>query len=209
MRKYDTIIDGMGSLPQGTYTTVLIEGIGYTQGDIAFTKMRVDGTCKAKGKLEGEHLLVSGMFTGEDCVHVKQLEVSGMMKIKHGHVYGDEIRVSGFLKGEEEISADHIVVDGSIQAALVTGDVIDLNYRDVSKLGFVTSAFLGKKLFPKVDHIECTRLQASFLKCAHLCAQEIHLQNHCVIDVIECDGTIFMDDSCEVKEIRGHYTIVR
>lgn len=206
MSNYDTIIEGIGTLPKGTYTSILVEGIASTKEAIQFEQLQVDGTLKTNGKLEGQELHVDGVLSGEDSVEVKQLEVDGMMNLKQGHVYADEICINGVLKCEEEVSADRIEVDGLIQASLLSGDQLRLNFHDVGKMGFMTTLFVGKKFLPKIERIECTSIQASFLRCDHLCAQNITLRGHCVIDVIECDGTLSMDATCQVREIRGDYT---
>lgn len=213
MKDYDTIIEGIGTLPKGDYTSICVEGVGKLQDDISFTEMVVSGTCKANGKLEGEKLEVEGSLTVKNSVKMKTLHVDGIMRSDAGNVYANRIDIDGILKCQGEVSADRIVVDGCIQAELLTGDVISINYQDIQGkslvASFITSLFDTKKLFPGVNHIECTRLEASHLDCDLICAQEVILSEHCHVDVIECDGTISLDSTCRVKEMRGDYTLIQ
>ncbi len=203
----ETRIEGIGTLPQGTYETILVEGIGKGNGDLTFDAMYVEGKFQGLGRLEGRLLTVDGIVTGNKRVKVKELCVNGYLQIKGESIYADRIEVNGILKCPREVSADDIEVDGYIETQLLCGDHIYLNYRETRRMEkFLT--FMGKKRsLPSIQRVECTYLEASSFSCSHICAQDVTLQSHCHIDVIECDGVLRMDDTCVVKELRGDYTL--
>lgn len=209
MSRCETRIEGMGSLGKGEYTSICVEGIGTIQDDISFTSLQIDGTCKALGALSGDELDINGSLTAQGHVKVNELHVDGMMKLSEVNLYANEIHVDGLVKSQGEVNADHIDVDGCIQASLLCGDVINLNYHELHGRSFMTALFGVRKLLPQVERIECTRLLASQLSCKMIAAQEIVLSSYCDIDVIECDGTISLDATCKVKELRGDYTLLK
>lgn len=209
MRKqYDTIIEGMGSLVTGNYNMILVEGCGKFKGDIQFRECKIEGTAKALGSLQGDVLDVEGSLKVEQEIKVKELYVEGMLRSGNANVYADKIEVHGFLNNGKEVSADIIKVDGIVHTPSLLGDVITLNYSEImATKGIGLLLGLRKPLVQGVDAIECTKLNASHLSCKRICAQEIHLRDHCEIDEIECDGHIYVDSTCRIKTIHGDYIL--
>lgn len=207
-RDYDTILEGLGNLRTGEYGDVCLEGLHNISGNIRFRKMKIEGSCNSKGKLEGDTLVVGGFLNAAKDIKVKLLNIDGFAKTGKAKVYADRIEVNGVLRNEEEISADIIKVEGIIQTPSLLGDEIELNYKAVQKTSFALDFFgLRQKLFHGADTIECTKLKASYITCKRICAQEIELYDHCVVDEIECDGVIHMDATCRVGIINGDYTL--
>jgi len=204
MKNDQTVIAGKGTLSQGEYHKIAIEGIRKSKGTIRFDELRVDGKYQSEGMLEGGKLRVDGMVKCTSGMKVKELCVNGLVQVSEGNVYSDAIKVDGVLKCSSEISADTIQVNGYIKASLLTGDRIVLNYSEAHKV----FRLLPKRNVQHVERVECTCLEASMFTCAHICAQEIHLRDGCNIDFIECDGTISMDDTCHVRKISGNYKMV-
>ena len=200
-------IEGLGTLPQGNFGNILVEGVGKGSGDLTFDTMSVEGKFHACGKTEGHRLRVEGVMSAERSVKVKDLLVNGFLQVKAENVYADRMEVNGVLKCRQEISADDIVVDGYVETELLCGDQIRLHYREVRKLERFLRFMGRQKPLKSVQRVECTRLEAGSFSCAHICAQEITLRHHCKIDVIECDGVITMDDTCTVQKMIGDYTL--
>lgn len=203
----ETRIEGIGTLPQGSYETILVEGIGKGRGDLDFDAMYVEGKFQGIGRLEGRLLSVDGMVTGNKRVKVKELCVNGYLQIQEECIYADRIEVNGILKCPREISADDIEVDGYIETELLCGDNIVLNYRETRRMEKFMNFMGRKRPLKSIQQVECTQLEASAFSCAHVCAHEVTLRHHCHIDVLECDGVLRMDDTCVVDKICGNYTL--
>lgn len=203
----ETRIEGIGALSAGQYETILITGIAKGNGDLAFDAMYVEGKFHGKGRLDGRLLNVDGIVSESRRVKVKELCVNGFLQVKSERVYGDHIEVNGILKCPLEISGDEIRVDGYVETDLLCGDEIELLYRETRRLERFMSFMGRKRPLQSVKRVECTHLEATAFSCAHVCAQRVTLHDHCRIDVIECDGVIELDKTCEVKEFRGAYTL--
>lgn len=209
-----TRVEGIGNLQEGSYGDIHIDGLVNITGDISFMECNMNGIGKAMGSLEGEILRVDGSLKTKGNVKVKKLAINGLMRCGEVKVYADAIYIEGLLESKDEISADIIRVDGLIRVPILSGDDIELNYakakiKGLIMLPFKTFRFHLNKIVQGVDTIECTKLKATNLISKNICAQEIYLMDHCCIDVIECDGDIYMDATCSKKEIRGEYQLHR
>lgn len=207
-----TRIDGIGVLHAGEYGDIRADGVIQVDGDVRFANCRIDGIGKSKGAMEGNCLCVDGSFKTAKGIKVKALEINGLMRCDEVKVYADEIHVEGLLSCKDEISADVIRVDGLIKVPMLSGDDIELNYMKSKLSGLVLlpfKAFSFNVSMQGVDRIECTKLKASNLVSKHICAQQLHLLDHCQIDVVECDGDIYMDTTCTIKELIGEYRLHR
>ncbi|WP_416326257.1 hypothetical protein [[Eubacterium] hominis] len=198
-------IEAIGSVSEGCYHKVTIEGVGKILGDIKFDKLEVEGTCKALGNLEGNVMDVEGVFTGKGDVKVKRLDVEGVMKTEKQKIYADEIVIEGILNNDDEVNADRIEVEGCINFNDLFGDEITINYsnRFLSFMGFGS---FGKSLQTKMNranNIECTVLKACNITCHSISATDIYLESHCVVDTISCNGTLHYDSTCVIRHIEG------
>lgn len=200
VKTWETVIEGFGNLPSGQHTAVLVEGIGKANGPVVFERLRVDGCFHAKDRLEGEEMIIEGKLNCDRDVQVQNFHLLGMMSVT-GNVKGAAMLIGGFLKCSGEVSGDRIQVDGVIQAdRIVAGEVYfnDQNYQNPFRQRWAQS---------KVNQIDCTTCHGAQLCCHKLCGDNIDLRSHCVIDIVECNGTIRMDSTCKVKEMKGDYTL--
>lgn len=207
-----TRIEGIGSLQGGKYGEIHIDGLVNIKGDIQFAQCKLNGMGRAIGTLTGDILQVEGTLRAKGSIKVKKLMVEGVVHCGNVKVYADAIDVVGLLESKDEVSADCIRVDGLIRVPTLSGDDIELNYEkaNIKGMALLPSKALNlnlNKWVQGVDSIECTRLKASKLVSKTICAQEIHLSNHCCIDVVECDGDIYLDATSKIKEIRGEYRL--
>lgn len=209
--KYDTRIEGIGSLQAGSYGNVLVEGSCKFKGDVSFLTCKIAGVSSAQGAMHGDALKVEGSLRVEKDVKVKELDVEGLLRSGQGKIYADRIHVEGVLTNEGEVSADIIEIEGLIKTPSLLGDEIHLNYSQIMSKrvwgGIGGLGFPFHKKLQGVDTIECTKLHAAYVSCKRICAQEIHLTNHCVVEHIECDGDIYVDSTCMIKSITGTYTM--
>lgn len=201
-KQMDIKIEGLGTITQGSYGRIRVEGVGKIRGDVEFDSMRIDGTCNAEGTLIGKHMDVEGILKVNGDVKVKELEVEGMMKTADHKIYADKIRVEGMLKNEGEVNADNVLIEGCVNINDLFGDEIEINY-DCHGHVF----FFGKKnMFSKINkagNIECSKLKACNLTCKTICATDIVLTDYCVVDTVNCNGSLKYDSTCKIRHIEG------
>ena len=198
-------IEAIGSVSEGEYHKITIEGVGKILGDVKFDKLEVEGTCKALGNLEGNVMDVEGVFTGMEDVKVKRLDVEGVMKTGNKKIYADQIIVEGILSNGDEVNADRIDVEGCINFNDLFGDEITINYSNnfISFMGFGKLGKTFQTKMNKANNIECTVLKACNITCHSIAATDIYLESHCVVDTISCNGTLHYDSTCTIRHIDG------
>lgn len=99
--RYDTRIEGVGSVPSGEYNAIKVDGMGTISGAITFQRLCIDGTCKSKGALQGDELIVHGSLRALEHIKVKKLRIDGIFRSDRIKIYSDEIAVNGILKNDE------------------------------------------------------------------------------------------------------------
>lgn len=198
------MITGSGKIGAGTYNEVKIAGSGKILGDIECRLLRVTGSAKSEGNIEAENFSVAGSFKADKDVRCKKINITGSFKSDQNIIYAEEIVVAGTLKNDKEINADVINVTGMIQGREIVGDRISMNMKRP-----ILSLFPVATPSNKADTIECTTLEAGYLKCQTISAQNIVLVRYSKVDVINCEGNLTIDSTCEVKTINGNCTINR
>ena len=201
-KQMDMKIEGIGTISQGSYGRIRVEGVGRIRGDIDFDTMRIDGTCNAEGVLKGRMMDVEGILKVDGDVRVRELEVEGVMKTQTHKIYADTIRVEGMLKNDGEVNADKVLIEGCVSFNDLFGDDIEINYGCHGHMFF----FGKKNRFSKVNkagNIECSKLKACNLTCKSISATNIVLSNYCVVDTINCNGSLSYDSTCTIRHIEG------
>lgn len=200
----NVIITGSGKVGSGSYNEVKISGSGRILGDIECRLLRVTGSAKSEGNVDAENFSIAGTFKAEKDVRCRKLNITGSFKCDSNIVYAEEIVVAGTLKNDKEISADVIDVTGMIHGREIVGDRININMKRP-----ILSLFTIGSPSNKAETIECTTLEAGYLKCHTISAETIVLVKYSKVDVINCEGTLTIDSTSEVKSINGNCTINR
>ncbi len=152
MEKYDMIIDGIGSISEGQYKNITIDGMGTFQGDIEAECIQIDGKGKSLGKINCNKLDVDGHFTSYDDININtKCEVNGYHK-STGSMKGKNLNVNGRLEIEKEVNFDKIQIDGDFITSgdcqcgnfyldgrasisgLLSGDNLELNISRVNEI---------------------------------------------------------------------------
>ncbi|MEJ8737770.1 hypothetical protein WKT02_09960 [Erysipelotrichaceae bacterium HCN-30851] len=196
-------IEGMGTIMEGNYEKIKIDGMGKITGDVEFDSLKIDGACKALGNLTGKEIKINGELKAEKDIRVKQVKINGAVKSAACKIYADEIRVDGLLLNEGEVNADYILIDGSVSLKDVYGDKIYMN--PITKKFRFFKHNTGRN---RAKTIECSYLEGVDLYCDTVCATEIHLSNNCKIDHITCDGKLVYDHSCKIGTVEGDCEII-
>lgn len=201
-KQADLKIDGIGKVSGGDYNQVKIDGIGKVFGDVTFHVMKVDGTCNTTGNLHGEYLHVDGLMKVDGDIKVKEFYIDGVVESGDHKVYADKVRIDGILKNKNEVNADFVKIDGCVSLNDLFGDEININYaRENSFFRNFNFFNFGKKNM--ANNIECSKLSACNITCHSICAAEIYLSDHCVVDYVSCSGKLVYDSTCVIRKIEG------
>ena len=195
-------IEAIGTVHGGEYGKIVIEGVGKITDSIQFEKLEIEGTCKSHGDHDGNLMSVQGIYKGDGNIKVRRLEVEGVMKTADKKIYADEIIVEGILSNGGEVNADKIRVEGCINFNDLFGDDIVINYSAHSYSVFSFGKSIQTKI-NKANNIECTTLKACNITCHSISATDIYLESHCVVDTINCNGTLHYDSTCTIRNIEG------
>ena len=216
MEKMRVKIDSVGTVLAGNYSEIIVNGSAKFEGATCSDMVSINGSGKAyfpletklfnvNGIFKGEEdvkadtLSVNGSFKGEKDVRVKSLIIDGMFK-NEGILNADLIELNGSLKNEVEINTDRLVVNGLLKANDIVGkDIAILKSGGIHFLRISPS----KKFVSKVENITCENIFARALKCTKICADDITLKDGCVVEFVECNGTLRIDSSSIVKNIMG------
>lgn len=221
MEKTRIRIDSIGTILEGTYSEIIINGSAKFEGSTVSDMISINGSGKAyfpietklfnvngifKGEesIKAETLTVNGSFKGEQDVRVNTLIIDGMFK-NEGILNADQIELNGTLKNEIEINTDRLVVNGLLKAKDIVGkDIAILKSGGISFLRLSPS----KKFLSKAENITCENMYARALKCMKICADDITLKDGCVVEFVECNGKLRIDNSCIVKNVIGNCEII-
>lgn len=198
-----TVFESIGTLHAGTYEDIEVEGVVKIDGDIVFRDMEIDGVCNGSGAMSGKKLEVNGVCKVQGDIRVDHFIVDGLMSTYDGKIYANQIEIAGQLTNHGEVSADRVVIDGIIHLNELVGDVIEVNAARSIKSFHLGNLFKKENSGCQIQMIECTRLYASDTACKKISAREIVLENGCVVEEIDCDGSLTYDHTCKIKKING------
>jgi cytoskeletal protein CcmA (bactofilin family) len=185
--------------------------------------LRIDGICTAEGSIEADSLDVNGVFTAKgdvvvgelDCdgvttiegnLRVKKADIDGVTTVYGGKIEADHIVCDGVLTAGNQVSADIIEADGFINAKEIVGDRITI--KSFRKSGFfklflkIKEAFKDPD-FSKIDLIEATTIDLRGVRARAVNGQDLIIGPGCVIDRVDCSGTLKIDADAKVGELLG------
>lgn len=220
--KTNTSINGSGKIAQGEYDSIKISGSGTIEGPVNFETLNVSGSCNVQpdSTLEGTEMHISGSIHSKSDIKVTTIHVSGSihsekdikthsLKIsgschQQGKIYADEICLSGSIKSSGEVNADWVEISGIASLNDLFGEKITFLAPGFDIFGFLRLA--RQRKLSTVKNIECTTLEAACLQCDTISAENITLTNGCVVNHIQCDGTLSYDNTCQIGTIEGSCT---
>ena len=106
-------INGVGTITDGEYNAVTINGMGKLKGNLKANTIDVSGSSSGDGSLRNvEELKVNGHMKYEGIVTTKEsLVVNGTMRVTKD-LFSSDIKVSGNLKVEGACTFDKAVITG-------------------------------------------------------------------------------------------------
>lgn len=203
-----------------------INGAVKVSGAAGVEDLTVDGALTVEGdKLECGRVECDGAIkVNGGGMTASTIEVDGALSTK-GDVSADSITVDGRLETETQVSADRIHVEGAITAAEIVGDSIFIHTGDRGR-GFSFS-FGGKKGFSidfSIDPdshfsgahapggssaaglIEATTIDLLGVTAETVNGTDVTIGPGCVIENLDCNGTLSLHPGAVVKNITGQYT---
>lgn len=196
MEKYDIKIEGIGTISEGKYKNIKIDGMGTIQGETEAEYIKIDGKSKSLGKIKCDELKVDGYFTSYDDININtNCEVNGYQEVK-GSIKGKYLEVNGRLSAEKEVSFDKVQVngefitlgdckceefylDGKVNiSGLLSGDNLELNIskiNEIKEIGGEKLSVRRSKSYYKVLFFNMER--KGKLICNEIEADEIYLEH--------------------------------
>lgn len=226
-------IEGIRNIKGGEFHSARISGIVTINGDIVANKMRVEGVSNVKGYVKAANLHVEGVTNiSEEMVSnqikvegvanlsgnlkTTNLDIQGIIRSKGDKIEAEKINCEGILTFDGEISADVIKAEGIIRANEIYGDQITVESVSIEPFHWLKKGIQnlmgfdadGKDNFSKIDLIEGTTVKLKNVRAKEVNGHNITIGSHCVIDKVDCDGTLCVSRSATIGEITGEHSFV-
>lgn len=198
----DIRINGTGRFEGGRFGKISVNGTAHCDGDLDAEKLVVSGTFRCGGGICARAARVNGtLHCGADAA-VKKLHVNGTFVSKGGiKLEADEIECSGTIRIDGQISADSLLVKGSVFAQEIVGDRVVIRRRPE----------IFARLFSwsnsKVGLIEATTVELSAVNAQTVNGQDVAIGPGCHIDALDCSGILSIHPSSTVVHLTGNYTL--
>lgn len=192
-------------------------------GTLKAEQADIMGVVKAGTMAEAEKMSVMGVLKSA-CAKIKKLEASGALQIENvlegdradvsGTVRAGKVEMawlscSGYIRADGQILADRIEAKGILQAKEILGDHICIDNRHLRKEARRT--LFGKKFMSGSDAcsvssaelIEATTIILYNVQAKQVNGQDIIIGSDCIVDQVDCSGTLKISRSAQVGEIQG------
>lgn len=216
----DMKIAGAGSVPGGEYNCVSVAGMGKCAGDLRAQTITISGTFKGDGAVECGTLKISGSFKCAGHLAAEKmscsgaagiqgdmlanaLTVSGTLNVEGAKLEGADLSCSGTITAAGQVCADKLKVTGIIKAKEIVGDDITIGaihpniLRQIFNFSIINST---------ADLIEATTLNLSGVTAQTVNGSNVFIGPGCIIDNLDCNGTLHIDPTATVRNITGEYT---
>jgi len=196
--------------------SISVDGALNCAGRLDAGEMEVDGAAKLKSDAGIERLSVDGALTIEGALlESTQIECDGAITVE-GQVAAERVEVDGVLRVKGQLSADTVQVDGVVHAGEIVGDHVEIHSVSVggSVLSFLSDLSrhipvqAGRAGAPsRAGLIEATTISLTGVSARVVNGTDITIGPCCVIDALDCNGTLRLDPTAVVKNITGEYTM--
>ena len=194
-----TFVDGVTNMNGGEFKELFVEGVCNFFDSINAEKLGVEGVFSCKGDITSKIFYCEGVATITGNVRANEVSVEGVVEIR-GSLEADKISCEGVIRTEGEISADLVMARGAIFAREIVGEKIVIK-SEVK--GFMARKFINKR--DVADLIEATTIELHRVNAKVVNGHDIRIGYKCNIDSIDCSGTLYLDPTAKVGEIKGNY----
>ncbi len=198
----DYIMEGIGKISGGQFDTVKIEGVGNCSNDLKAENINIEGVFNCSGEIEAGMLYCEGVANFKANIRAKKIHVEGVFNVDaFGKIEANEIVCDGVIKAKGEISTDILDAEGCIEADEIVGDKIRIcSHHPKNKIINLFNRFRSK-----VRMIEATTIEIYGVKSQTVNGTDITIGSNCIIENIDCSGTLYIDETSSVKNITGEY----
>jgi len=199
----DFIMEGIGKISGGEFESVKIEGVGNCSNNIKAVSINIEGVFNCSGEIDTGSLYCEGVANFKANIRAKKINVEGVFNLsKFAKIEASEIICEGVIKTGGEISTDILDAEGCIEADEIVGDKIRIcSHNPRHKIIYLFNRFRSK-----VRVIEATTIELYGVKSHTVNGKDIMIGSNCIIENIDCSGTLYIDESSIVRNITGEYT---
>lgn len=194
-------IHGVTTVGGGQYEELVVNGVITVNGDLAAQSINVDGVVTVNGGLESESFIkVDGVVTVNGKMRAQFVDVDGVVSINED-VEADHVKIDGVVSSKAQISADLVEGRGVINAEEIVGEKVILHCEHKKRHLFS----LGRKDRdkPRVGTIEATEIDVDGIRVENLNGHNITIGPQCVVENVDCSGTLRIAPEAQVKNING------
>lgn len=110
----DAKINGDGTVPEGTYGTITLNGAGTVTGDIVCAELKVNGAGRCRGAVRADRITVNGSATFDGSVQAGEFIVNGNADV-HAGMGVARLKVFGSLTLDGGVAAHEFELKGEIR----------------------------------------------------------------------------------------------
>lgn len=170
-------------------------------GDLRSDDLNVSGRLKCGGRLEAGRVKCSGSMDVEGDVSVEELNVSGVLRVLGGtKLEANQISSSGAIKIDGQISADEVKITGLVTAREIVGDRVVIHS---GRFSLTPLLHIFGMALSKVDLIEATTVELEGVTAQTVNGQCVKIGPNCVIENVDCSGSLFVDPTSTVRNVTG------
>ena len=200
----------------GSYSDVVISGIGKIKGNIETRVVEVNGVGEITGTIKSDSLMVAGSFTAD-----KEVELDGSLNIKGSASFAktlvcEEITVAGTLTVKGDVKFTTTNISGSFSSkGILTGDKFevagcvdmsgDLRVNDIN-ISFSEKSGANDIIADdvRIETIEgkkglFSKLKKTMFKCNEIRAKQVFVENtDCKLIVAD---EVIIGENCKVEKV--------
>ena len=201
-------IEGIGSINGGQFLELRVEGVGSNKGDIKADKIVVEGVFKSTGYVETELLDSEGVCDIYGNIRAKKVNIEGVINMKDDQkMEAETLYCEGCLNSGGDLYVDSLKAAGCLKVRGIYGDDIDINSFGKTIHGFKKLLeninIMSNYSASKITTIEATKIQLSGVNAHTVNGHDIVIGPGCVIDTIDCTGTLRIHETSQVSHIIG------
>ena len=199
-------IEGVVTFPGGEFDMLRIDGVCTAEGSIEANSVNINGVFTARRDVYANELDCDGVVTIDGNLRMKKADINGVVTVHGDKVEADFIRCDGVLTAEKQVSADIIEAQGFVNAKEIVGDRIRIgSFRKSSifKLFMKIKETMTNSDFSKIDLIEATTIELRGVRAKNVNGHDVTIGPACIIDRVDCSGTLSIDETAKVGEVVG------
>lgn len=205
-----------------------IDGAATLSSGAGIEQLSVDGSLKVGAPAREEdpaleccQVECDGTLDVNGRMTAKTVQVDGTLVVHGPSLECDSLECDGALTVNGQVSADTVEVEGAISAQEIVGDRVYITshashgfYFSINGKHIVDAKFGGFTFGSRRDRpsshiglIEATTIQLEDVTADTVNGTDVTIGPGCVIESLDCNGTLSIDPSAMVKNITGNYTL--